>query len=234
MPPQAAQIKSLVCPDTASAYTFWCGPQAFCTQVTCIHVLLLPPIPRDWICSQNWYSANGQRHVLGLESHKESRALRSLSLVVSRICVFWLEDSIQILEFPLKCRGVLILYIWEPSIPTVVCHRLGLQECTVAEQLMILLGPSVGSDMDSCLWVSTVRNETWIGSVVRTFLRWMSLYRHPNGMLNRTCNPDNGGYCTPEYHHINEPWTCWEHFMLTNLQSLVVCVQLLPPKFSIQ
>ncbi|CAJ1340800.1 unnamed protein product [Effrenium voratum] len=55
---------------------------------------------------------------------------------------------------------------------------------------------------DMCTLWELTESDSWYAMLGRTVLRSVSMYVHPNGMLNRVCNPDLGGYCSPLYRRI--------------------------------
>ncbi|CAE7567569.1 unnamed protein product, partial [Symbiodinium natans] len=55
---------------------------------------------------------------------------------------------------------------------------------------------------DMCTIWHLTQEDTTLGHLTRGILRVMSLYAHPNGLLNKTCNPDVGGYCSEQFRSI--------------------------------
>lgn len=56
---------------------------------------------------------------------------------------------------------------------------------------------------DMCTLWELTEEDSWIGQLTRSTLRLFSLNVHPNDMLQRVCNPENGGYCSPKYRRIH-------------------------------
>lgn len=55
---------------------------------------------------------------------------------------------------------------------------------------------------DMCTLWRLTEDDSWLGDVVRSVLRFISLHDKPNEMLNHMCNPALGGYCNDRFRRI--------------------------------
>ncbi|CAE7200731.1 unnamed protein product [Symbiodinium sp. CCMP2456] len=90
---------------------------------------------------------------------------------------------------------------------------------------------------DMCTIWHLTEEDTFLGMITRRILRVMSLYAHPNGLLNQTCNPEVGGYCSPQFRAITgrDMWDLAMErplFIAANVAGLV-CVLLVPQIFQL-
>lgn len=90
---------------------------------------------------------------------------------------------------------------------------------------------------DMCTIWHFTEEDSFKGMMTRRILRVMSLYAHPNGLLNQTCNPEVGGYCSDQFRAITgrDMWDLAMErplFIATNVAGMV-CVLLVPQIFQL-
>ena len=137
-------------------------------------------------------------------------ALKTDVLPMARdMCTIW--SLTKNLETKTICKQLILTGV-QLSLKTIRIGK-GLQHCNILATLSPFrdrVGVSlfiVRFSKQMCRKLtSELRNESVFGTLLRTALRFVSLYSHPNGMLNSTCNPQTGGYCTEKYQPMNEPW----------------------------
>mmetsp|Transcript_68380 Transcript_68380/g.160311 ORF Transcript_68380/g.160311 Transcript_68380/m.160311 type:complete len:530 (+) Transcript_68380:41-1630(+) len=90
---------------------------------------------------------------------------------------------------------------------------------------------------DMCTIWNLTEEDSFLGMMTRRILRLMSLYAHPNGLLNQTCNPEVGGYCSEQFRAITgrDMWDLAMERPLSIAANVagLVCVLLVPQIFQL-